>query len=107
MTICNMMVETGAKCTIMPFDRITQSFLAGIQSKGFTPVAADRGADYEEKFSVDLLQIVQQDIIHRCRTGPQMLRAVYQFYLWEMPVYVITNKRTVCINGNHRNKRAF
>ena len=60
LTICNMMVETGAKCTIMPFDRITQSFLAGIQSKGFTPVAADRGADYEEKFSVDLNGITPQ-----------------------------------------------
>jgi len=60
LTICNMMVETGAKCTIMPFDRITEDFLSRTQSKDFTPVAADQGATYENKISLDLNEIAPQ-----------------------------------------------
>jgi 3-isopropylmalate/(R)-2-methylmalate dehydratase large subunit len=41
LTICNMMVETGAKCSIMPFDRTTENFLSQIDADGFNPVDAD------------------------------------------------------------------
>jgi len=54
LTICNMMVETGAKCTIMPFDQITEDYLARNQSQEFNPVAADQGAIYEDVIRVDL-----------------------------------------------------
>jgi 3-isopropylmalate/(R)-2-methylmalate dehydratase large subunit len=60
LTICNMLVETGAKCTIMPFDQITKSYLVRTQSEGFNPVAADQGAIYEEVIRIDLNQIGPQ-----------------------------------------------
>ncbi len=60
LTICNMMVETGAKCTIMPFDQITEKYLARTQSKGFNPIAADQDAVYEEIIQIDLNRVAAQ-----------------------------------------------
>jgi 3-isopropylmalate/(R)-2-methylmalate dehydratase large subunit len=60
LTICNMMVETGAKCTIMPFDPITENYLARTQSQEFNPVAADQGAIYENVLRVDLNWVAPQ-----------------------------------------------
>jgi 3-isopropylmalate/(R)-2-methylmalate dehydratase large subunit len=60
LTICNMMVETGAKCTIMPFDQITEKYLARTQSKGFNPIAADQDAVYEEIIQIDLNRVAPQ-----------------------------------------------
>ena len=60
MTLCNMMVETGAKCTIMPFDTVTENFLAGIQPEEFTPVTADYRANYENEITVDLNDVAPQ-----------------------------------------------
>jgi len=60
LTICNMMVETGAKCTIMPFDQITDKYLARNRSKGFNPIAADQDAVYEEIIQIDLNRVAPQ-----------------------------------------------
>ncbi len=60
LTFCNMMVETGAKCTIMPFDQITENYLTLTQSQGFKPVAADQGAVYEDIIRVDLKRVAPQ-----------------------------------------------
>ena len=60
LTICNMMVETGAKCTIMPFDHITAKYLAGTQLQEFKPVAPDPEAVYVEIIRIDLNRIEPQ-----------------------------------------------
>lgn len=60
LTICNMMVETGAKCSIMPFDQITENFLAWTQAGEFKPVAADQGAVYEDIIRIDLNRVAPQ-----------------------------------------------
>lgn len=60
LTICNMMVETGAKCGIMPFDQITENFLSQIHAAGFKPVDADQDAIYEDVIAFDLNKIAPQ-----------------------------------------------
>ena len=58
MTICNLMVETGAKCAIMPYDAVLEKHL-----KALTPpitvegVNADEGATYEQEIVLDLDQL--------------------------------------------------
>ncbi len=45
-TICNMVVEMGAKFGIMPFDNKTGVWLEGRVKKKFKPVQADKDANY-------------------------------------------------------------
>ena len=60
LTICNMMVETGAKCALMPFDQITENYLARSLTGEFKPVAADRQAVYEKTLRIDLNRVAPQ-----------------------------------------------
>jgi 3-isopropylmalate/(R)-2-methylmalate dehydratase large subunit len=60
LTLCNMMVETGAKCTILPFDQKADDYLAGTQAKDFNPVAAGPGAVYEDVIRIDLNRLEPQ-----------------------------------------------
>ena len=50
MTLCNMMVETGAKCAVMPGDALTRSFYGGTDRF----VSADEDAIYEQSVDIDL-----------------------------------------------------
>jgi 3-isopropylmalate/(R)-2-methylmalate dehydratase large subunit len=59
MTICNLMVETGAKCAIMPFDDNVAAHMAG-QKLPFRyggSVSADAEAKYEREINCDLESI--------------------------------------------------
>ncbi|UCG06946.1 MAG: 3-isopropylmalate dehydratase large subunit [Desulfobacterales bacterium] len=60
LTVCNMMVETGAKCAIMPFDQITENFLSQFHSTGFQPVDPDPGADYDKIIEFEVHNMVPQ-----------------------------------------------
>jgi 3-isopropylmalate/(R)-2-methylmalate dehydratase large subunit len=60
LTICNMVVETGAKCGIMPFDQITENYLSQFNSTAFQPVDPDPGAEYEKIIEIHLHQIAPQ-----------------------------------------------
>ena len=60
LTICNMTVETGAKCGLMPFDQITQTYLDQSGASEYTPVFADRDAVYEKVMRVDLHRLEPQ-----------------------------------------------
>ncbi len=53
MTVCNMMVETGAKCALMPGDSINQA----CYHTPVIPVVADADAVYAESLNVDLAAI--------------------------------------------------
>lgn len=50
MTICNQLVETGAKCALMPGDAVLAEFFDG----KCTPVNADADAVYERQIVLDL-----------------------------------------------------
>ena len=60
LTICNMIVETGAKCGFMPFDQITENFLSRLEPAEYHPVFADPGAVYENVIRVDLNRLKPQ-----------------------------------------------
>lgn len=58
-TICNMVVEMGAKAGFMPQDKMTLTWLKGrtAQSRKITPVAADEDAVYEKVLEYDLSKL--------------------------------------------------
>jgi aconitate hydratase len=54
-TICNMAMETGATTAVFPADDETRTWLAAQgRESDFRPLAADPGADYDERVSIDL-----------------------------------------------------
>jgi 3-isopropylmalate/(R)-2-methylmalate dehydratase large subunit len=61
-TICNMVVEMGAKAGFMPFDTKTTAWLAARigKSKKIKPQAADIDADYEKIFEYDISRLMPQ-----------------------------------------------
>lgn len=50
MTVCNMMVETGAKCAVMPGDDVTKAFFKDQVSF----VEPDKGANYDISLTINL-----------------------------------------------------
>ena len=54
LTICNMTVETGAKCGLMPYDETTRRYLNQTGASKSPPVFADEGAEYEKTMRIDL-----------------------------------------------------
>ena len=57
-TITNMGAELGVTTSVFPSDRVTRQFLAA-QGRGrdFTEIVADRGAAYDDVFTVDLSKL--------------------------------------------------
>ncbi len=54
-TIANMGAETGVTTSVFPSDRLTRSFLRAQGRDGdWRPLAADRGARYDDVFELDL-----------------------------------------------------
>src|SRR3954447_13505513 len=54
-TICNMAMETGATTAVFPADEETRAWLAAQgRESDFRPLAADPGADYDERVHIDL-----------------------------------------------------
>ena len=60
LTLCNMTVETGAKCGLMPFDQVTKRFLEQTVSTAYSPVFADKDAVYEKIIRIDLSRLEPQ-----------------------------------------------
>lgn len=55
MTICNLMVETGAKCAVMPYDDVLKAHMAHMNPPVTeSGVNADPGAAYEREILLDL-----------------------------------------------------
>jgi 3-isopropylmalate/(R)-2-methylmalate dehydratase large subunit len=60
MTICNMMVETGAKCSIMPFDSVAKGWVQDFRWDSVDGVAADPDAYYTDEIQIDLNSLLPQ-----------------------------------------------
>jgi len=55
LTLCNMMVETGAEAALMPFDGMTERWLKPLKIQGdHEPVKADDDAHYEREIAYDI-----------------------------------------------------
>jgi len=61
-TICNMVVEMGAKCGFMPIDKKTFAWLKPRipEDKQIKPIAADRDAKYEKVLEFDISKLKPQ-----------------------------------------------
>jgi len=61
LTLCNMMVEMGAKAAIMPFDEMTHRWLNRLRIDGdYEPVKADDHAENEREVSYEISQLDPQ-----------------------------------------------
>ena len=57
-TITNMGAELGVTTSVFPSDRVTKQFLAAQgRAKDFTEIVADKGATYDDAFTVDLSKL--------------------------------------------------
>ena len=57
-TITNMGAELGVTTSVFPSDKVTKQFLAAQgRAKDFKAIAADKGAKYDDVFTVDLAKV--------------------------------------------------
>ena len=57
-TITNMGAELGVTTSVFPSDKVTKQFLAAQgRAKDFTEIVADKGAAYDDTFTVDLSKL--------------------------------------------------
>src|SRR3989338_5580297 len=59
-TICNMVVEMGAKCAFLPQDKKTVDWLKKRASRKIKAVVADKDADYESILKFDISKLKPQ-----------------------------------------------
>ncbi|MFH0904924.1 MAG: aconitase/3-isopropylmalate dehydratase large subunit family protein, partial [Methanobacteriota archaeon] len=60
MTLCNMAIEMGAKAGIVPPDEKTDDCLKGRAREKYTPVFADKDAEYIDEFNFDVSDLEPQ-----------------------------------------------
>ncbi|MCC7575278.1 MAG: 3-isopropylmalate dehydratase large subunit, partial [Methanomethylovorans sp.] len=60
MTLCNMVIEMGAKAGIVPADKITFDYLQGRAVEGYEPVYADEDAIYVKEFEINASDLEPQ-----------------------------------------------
>ncbi len=60
MTLCNMAIEMGAKAGIVPPDKKTDDYLKGRAREKYTPVFADKEAEYSDEFNFDINDLEPQ-----------------------------------------------
>ncbi len=53
-TMCNLSMEMGAKCAVVPFDKVTKKYLSGITKKRFVPIFSDRNAIFEKEYQFNV-----------------------------------------------------
>jgi 3-isopropylmalate/(R)-2-methylmalate dehydratase large subunit len=59
-TVCNLMVETGSKAAVMPYDAVTHEYVNSRARVPYTPVAADADAQYVGNIDIDLSTLEPQ-----------------------------------------------
>lgn len=73
-TITNMGAELGATTSVFPSDEITQVFLrAQGREKDFVPLEADKDAEYDEEYTIDLSTLKP---LAACPHSPDSVKAV-------------------------------
>ena len=59
-TLCNMTYDAGAAGALCPFDSVTRRFLNGRTQANYAPLVADKNAEYEEMYQINIDQLVPQ-----------------------------------------------
>jgi len=59
-TLCNMMIDIGAKSSICPFDSVTRRYLSGRTLSHYNPVIADKNAEYNEMYQINIDHLTPQ-----------------------------------------------
>lgn len=59
-TLSNLSVEMGAKAAICPYESVTRRYLTGRSASDFSPVLADKDAEYEEMFQTNIDRLMPQ-----------------------------------------------
>lgn len=98
-TICNLMAECCAKCSVMPFDDVTAAYC---QQRGLPmehAVAADEDCVYAERYTVDLAQVQHMIACPHCVDGSVPLEE-----LADKPVDMVL--LGTCTNGRLEDFRA-
>jgi homoaconitate hydratase family protein len=60
LTVCNMVVEAGAKAGIVPPDNKTITYLKKRTKKSFKPLKSDKGTDFEKTLEYDVKKLEPQ-----------------------------------------------
>jgi len=59
-TLTNLAIDTGAVAAMCPFDSTTRRFLTGRTAGRYTPVMADKNADYDEIYQINIDHLAPQ-----------------------------------------------
>ncbi len=59
-SLCNMTIEAGAKCALMPPDELALAYAKARCKRAFVPVYADADASYIEEYEWDISQLTPQ-----------------------------------------------
>jgi 3-isopropylmalate/(R)-2-methylmalate dehydratase large subunit len=59
-SLAALSAEMGAKAVLLPFESVTRRFLTGRASVDYTPVLADKDAEYDELFQINIEKLVPQ-----------------------------------------------
>lgn len=57
-TICNMVVEMGAKCAVMPYDNVLKSYMDDKCIEGNPPIWSDKGYNYSNVWHFDMSTVI-------------------------------------------------
>ncbi|MFQ5454316.1 MAG: aconitase family protein, partial [Candidatus Zixiibacteriota bacterium] len=59
-TLSNLSLDMGVRSIICPFDSITRRYLTGRTLKNYTPVIADKNAEYDEIYQINIDNLYPQ-----------------------------------------------
>ncbi len=94
-TICNMVVEMGAKAGFMPYDRKTDAWLRPKvkDAKKITPVTADKGARYAGTLDFDISRLTPQVCLPHSVDTVSSIGALKSIRIQEAVIGTCTNGR--------------
>jgi 3-isopropylmalate/(R)-2-methylmalate dehydratase large subunit len=59
-TLCNLSMEMGAKFAVVPFDKVTRKYLAGVTGKDYSPIFSDVDAVFDNAYEFNVSKLEPQ-----------------------------------------------